>query len=134
MAEIQPESQVSQNSQPVSSGAPASQGPSENDVKENKTIAAIAYIGILCFVPLLTKKDSPFAQFHAKQGLVLFISEIVWWILCFGLGFIPILGLIIIWLGNLCLVVLSLVGLVRALNGERWKMPVLGEWAEKIKI
>ena len=134
MAEIQPESQVSQNTQPTSPEAPTSQGTGEDDVQKNKTIAAIAYISILCFVPLLTKKDSPFAQFHAKQGLVLFICEVIWWILSFGLIFIPILGLIIIWLVNLCLVVLSLVGLVRALNGERWKMPVLGDWAEKIKI
>jgi len=133
MAEIQPESQVS-STPATSSETPVSGGPSTDDVKENKTIAAISYISILCFVPLLTKKDSPFAQFHAKQGLVLFICEIVWWILSFGLIFIPILGLIIIWLVNLCLVVLSLVGLVRALNGERWKMPVLGDWAEKIKI
>ena len=134
MAEIQPESQVSQNTQPASPEAPTSQGTGGDDVQKNKTIAAIAYISILCFVPLLTNKDSPFAQFHAKQGLALFICEVVWWILSFGLVFIPILGLIIIWLGNLCLVVLSLVGLIRALNGERWKMPVLGDWATKIKI
>jgi len=134
MAEIQPESQVSQNAQPVSSGAPTPQGPSGDDVKENKTIAAIAYISVLCFVPLLTKKNSPFAQFHAKQGLVLFISEIVWWVLSFGLAFIPILGLMLIWLVNLGFIVLSLIGIIRALNGEKWKMPVLGNWAEKIKI
>ena len=134
MAEIQPESQVSQNTQPAPPEAPTSQGTGGDDVQKNKTIAAIAYISILCFVPLLTKKDSPFAQFHAKQGLVLFICEIVWWILSLGLVFIPFLGLIIIWLVNLCLVVLSLVGLIRALNGERWKMPILGDWAEKIKI
>ena len=45
----------------------------END----KYVAAISYLWILCFVPLFLKKKSKFAQHHAKQGLVLFIAEIL---------------------------------------------------------
>src|SRR3989339_630004 len=44
----------------------------EQDVEENKTVAALSYAWILCLVPLLGKRNSKFAQFHAKQGLVLF--------------------------------------------------------------
>ncbi len=49
----------------------------QKDVEENKIMAVIAYFGILCLIPLLAKKDSPYAQFHAKQGLVLFITGII---------------------------------------------------------
>ena len=34
-------------------------------------------LGILCLVPILAAKDSPFAKYHANQGLVLFLLEIV---------------------------------------------------------
>ena len=47
------------------------------DIKKNKKIAAIGYIGILCFIPLLLKPNSRFAHFHAKQGLILFIAEVL---------------------------------------------------------
>ena len=50
--------------------APAPSGSSK-DVEENKAMAAIGYLGILFLIPLLANKDSPFAQYHAKQGMVL---------------------------------------------------------------
>lgn len=45
----------------------------EKDLEENENLfAALSYISILFIIPLLFKKDSKFAQFHGKQGLVLF--------------------------------------------------------------
>ena len=44
---------------------------------DNKIIAALSYIGILCLIPLLAKKDSKFAQEHGKQGLIMLIAWIV---------------------------------------------------------
>ena len=49
---------------------------SDPDVEANKTVAALSYISILFLVPLLGKRDSKFAQFHAKQGLILFTTRI----------------------------------------------------------
>lgn len=57
-----------------SSSAKAS---ADKDIEANKTLAALSYAWILCLVPLLGRRDSKFAQFHAKQGLVLFIIEII---------------------------------------------------------
>ncbi|EKD47008.1 MAG: hypothetical protein ACD_66C00259G0004, partial [uncultured bacterium] len=45
----------------------------KKDIEDNKVLAALSYIFILCFVPLLLARDSKFAQYHAKQGLVLFV-------------------------------------------------------------
>jgi hypothetical protein len=56
--------------------APASSGSSK-DAEDNRVMAAIGYLGILFLVPLLVKKDSPFAQFHAKQGLALFVFAVI---------------------------------------------------------
>lgn len=100
------------------------------DVEENKVVAAIGYLGILFLVPLLAKKDSPYAQFHAKQGMVLFIFSII-------LGFImiiPFLGWIIGAVGYLFTVVLFIMGLVNALGGKKQPLPLIGQFAEQIKI
>ena len=99
---------------------------SGKDVEENKQVAALSYIWILCLVPLLTKRDSKYAQFHAKQGLVLFIAEIigslVFWI--------PIIG----WLLWVAAIILAIMGIIKALAGEWWEMPFLAQYAKKLNI
>ncbi len=101
-------------------------------IEEGKIWAFIGYWGILFLVPLLGKKDNKFALFHGKQGLVLFIF---WIIVVWILGFIPIIGWFIFRpLGWLICVILAIIGMVKSLQGQYWKMPVLGDIAEKIKI
>lgn len=96
------------------------------DVKANKNVAALSYFWVLCLVPLLGKKKSKFAQFHAKQGLILFIIEsiagLVAWFPFFGQLFI------------LVLIVVSAMGIIRAYNGEWWKVPFIYEWSKKINL
>ena len=96
------------------------------DVEDNKVIAALSYVGLLVLVPLLAKRDSPFAQFHARQGLVFLIIFMVGWLVFW----IPLIG----WLLWLAVAVLDIVGLVKALSGQAWKAPVIGDLAEKFKI
>ena len=72
---------------------------------------------------LLVKKDDEFVQFHAKQGLVLFIAGIVFMI-------IPIIG----WLANLVVFLAVIVGFIKAIQGERYEMPLVGDLAKKINI
>jgi len=88
----------------------------QNDVEENKVIAAISYLGILCLVPLLLKKDSQYAQFHGKQGLVLLIA----WVVFGAVMMIPILGWLVGLLGNIACLILMIVGLVNALQGVQY--------------
>ncbi len=100
------------------------------DIKSNRVMAAISYLGILCLIPLLLKKDSHFAQFHAKQGLVLFITGII---LSF-VNIIPLLGQIV-WLAAVAfIIVYSILGIVNCLKGKYWEIPILSEYAKKIKI
>lgn len=96
------------------------------DIEKNKTIAALSYVWILCLVPLLGKRDSKYAQFHAKQGLVLFIVEIV----ASLLFWFPFFGQLIM----LALVVISVMGIVKTLNGEWWEVPYIYEWSKKINL
>ncbi len=107
----------------------SSEGGSK-DVEENKAIAAIGYLGILFLIPLLAKKDSPFAQYHAKQGMVLFIFEVIFSFIVV----IPILGWVISPIGWLFAFILFIMGIINALGGKKQPLPVIGQFAEKIKI
>lgn len=47
------------------------------DVDLNTTIAAVSYIYILSVIVLFIRRDSRFAQFHARQGTVLFCLALI---------------------------------------------------------
>ena len=98
----------------------------DKDIEENKIIAAIAYIGFLCLIPLIAKKDSKFAQFHGKQGLVLFIIEVigsvVFWIPLFG----QLLAVLIM--------IVAIIGIIKALQGEYYKLPIIQDIVEKFSL
>mgnify|MGYP001610869036 CR=1 FL=1 len=102
------------------------------DVQDNKVMAAISYLWILCFIPLLVKKDSKFVQEHAKQGTVLFIA----WVIVTIVGtIIPFLGwMIILPIGNIIITVIAIVGIIKALMGEFWEIPVIGAYRSKINL
>lgn len=100
------------------------------DIEDSKVFAAIGYLGILCFVPLLLKKDSPFAQMHGKQALVLFIAEII----VSFVNVIPLIGQLIWFVASIVFLIISIVGVIRAAQGEAWQIPILSEYAEKIKL
>ena len=102
----------------------------DKEIEEGKIYAVIGYLGILCIIPLLLKKDNKFAHFHAKQGLVLFIGEVGAAIL----NIVPVLGQLIWILAVLVFSILSLAGIIQSLMSNYWKMPVIGDIAEKISI
>jgi len=103
-----------------------------SDIEEGKIQAFLAYWGILCLIPLLAKRDNSFALFHGKQGLILWIAMIFVSFLGFA---IPVVGWFVIGpIGGLLLFIRAVIGMVKSLSGEYWKMPLLGGLAEKIEI
>lgn len=100
------------------------------DVEENKIFAALSYIWILFIIPLITKRESKFAVEHAKQGLVLFIIELIitvlWWI--------PILGYILGYILSAIVAVVSIIAFIYALQGRFWKIPFVYEFAKSFKF
>ena len=104
--------------------------PKQTHLPDDRFIAAIGYIGVLCVVPLILKRDSKFSQHHGKQGLVLLIAWMVLWV---G-NIIPILGQIVWLLGSFALIILMILGIINALNGKFWEMPILGSFAKNLKF
>lgn len=110
--QVKPEEQKTENS-------------SQKDIQENRAVTFLSYLGFLCLVPLLAKKESKFAQFHAKQGLVLLIAWIIG-----GITMAIGIGLII----NVGVIVLSIMGLINVNDGNMKDLPIVGDLAKKINI
>lgn len=92
--------------------------------------AVLSYLWVLCLIPVFMKKDDGFVRFHARQGVMLFIVEI-------GIGvisIIPGLGGFIYLLGMIVCGLVSLVGIVQVLMGNKWEIPLISKWAEKLRI
>ena len=109
----------------------------DKSIEEGKIFAFIGYWALFFLVPILAKKDNKFALFHGKQGMVLCIAIIAVIIVFSILSFIPYLGflfMIIEWLAFIAMGVFGIIGMIQALTGKYWKMPILGDIAEKIKI
>jgi uncharacterized membrane protein len=122
---------MDQNPTPPSvSQPPIIQQTGPKDVADNKLLAIIGYLGILCLLPLLLAKNSAFAQFHGKQALVLLIA----WVLLCVVGMVPILGWIVAFFGNILGLVLMIVGMVNAGKGEMKELPWIGQYAKKLNF
>lgn len=91
----------------------------KNITSEQKLWGVLSYIGILSLVALFLKKD-PFVHGHAKQGFLIFVGE------CFML--VPVINFLFGWLIGLVAFVLAIIGIVKVMNGESWKVPFIGEW------
>lgn len=88
--------------------------------------------GIIFF--LIEKRDAV-VRWHAAQSIVFGIAWVVVWIGFTVLSFIPVLG----WFVWLLWIPLFIVGfivwifcLIKGYSGEKWRMPVLAPYADKI--
>jgi len=95
-----------------------------------RVVSAIGYLGVLFLIPLFLMKDSPYAQFHAKQSLVIFIL----WAVNGVLFAIPLLGWFVSLVGTILLFALTLFAMVRAYLGDRWEIPLIAPFAKKINF
>jgi len=97
--------------------------PTESDIQQNKGMAIVAYI--LFFIPLLAAKESPYAQYHARQGFNLFLLALASNVI---LGIIPIIGWLLLPLVNLGIFALLIIGILAAANGQVKPLPLIGKY------
>lgn len=95
--------------------------------EQDKIQLVLSYFGIFALIPFLTVKDSPFVQYHAKQGLVL---NVLGGVVLTIVSAIPVVGLLgcVLWPA---LLVIDVMAILKALKGERWNIPVVSDLATK---
>lgn len=116
-----------------------------DDIVNNKGISVLSYLGPLVFIPLFARKNSPFAQFHAKQGVTLLALNILCtvissllemmldtrWILLGGFFGAFCIQLIRYSL-SACVVALAVFGIIHVVRGQKKPLPVIG-WIKIVK-
>ena len=97
----------------------------EDDISKNTAVSIIAYFGILSLIPYFLCKDSKFAMFNAKQGVNLFILEVICSLLANIINlFTPwFIARAIIYVVYLIFILLSLIGIINVLNGKAKELP-----------
>lgn len=97
------------------------------DIQTNKVWAALSYVGILFILPLLVNGgQSCYAKYHANQGFILFLTNIVVGIASAILGKIPVLGAVLSALLSLASLALMIIGIINAANGKAKQLPLIG--------
>jgi uncharacterized membrane protein len=110
-----------------------------------KGLAWLSYVGLLFLIPLFARKDSEYCKFHVKEGATLFAVDLAYLIVksillliidlptrTYYYGFYIHSGLyhvfnILFSLGYIFLVVVSIMGIVRAATGKKLELPLIGK-------
>lgn len=104
--------------------------------------------GLLCYILglvtglifFLIEKTNPVVRFHAAQSIVFSVATIALWIMLtilsiivyqisWTLGNLFNLITLLIWLG---LFIVWIILLVKGYSGQKWKLPFLGDFAERM--
>lgn len=85
--------------------------------------AALSYMGVLVLVPIVSgATNHPFVKFHAKQGLVLLIGEVIAILAAYWVSYVG--GILF-----LLMLLASIAGLFSSLHEEKWFIPGIGNLA-----
>lgn len=102
-------------------------------------LAYVTIIPAILFLVIEPYNKNRFVRFHSFQNLFLHVAAFVCWIALFiisaVLAFIPILGHLVaflLWMVlSVGLLVVWIMLLIKANQGQMWKLPVIGDMAEK---
>lgn len=123
---------------PPYSGGPGA-GPGGTAGGGDRTLMLVlSYAWLASLIPLFTKRDDAEIQWHAKNGLVLAVAITVIQI------FFTVFGYYFPWIGCLVsivpcalgvgYVVVVIIAMIKAINGQRLRVPMLTDQAEKLNI
>jgi uncharacterized membrane protein len=107
--------------------------------EEDKVMLVFSYLWVLALVPFMVTRRE-YVRWHAKQGLILCgVACIVFLVIIFAGAILATLSKVFAWLFGFALLnlvllylALALVCVIKALRGERWAVPFLGDLVEKI--
>jgi uncharacterized membrane protein len=110
--------------------------PNQSGLSDNAAggLAYITFIPALIFLLVEPFNKNPYVRFHSWQSIFLTIAWIAADVVLIILGHMPFIGLInlILWpLVALGFLILWIIALINAFNGKRFKLPILGDLAEK---
>ena len=108
----------------------------------DRWLSAIGYLSFLVAIPLFTKRKSPFLARHTRQAFALFFTELAGLVFLYiidsTLGRIAFLGILILIILKLVLFLfffsISVLGFMKAIFGQEWRIPYLDDLAKRIPV
>jgi len=99
----------------------------KQEAAQAKVISIFSYIGLLFLVPLIAGKENKFAQYHANQGLVLFIASFAIGFATKILAFVaPLLSMAISGVSGIVILVFAILGIINVCQLEAKPLPIIG--------
>jgi uncharacterized membrane protein len=114
--------------------------PDQELTDEDRVLLVFGYLGPLSLVTLMASRRE-FVKWHAKQGLALSATLFVLYPLLRTIHLLlerhawPVFGELFrmaLWMVVLGIFLMMLVCIIRGLEGERFRMPLLGELADRL--
>ncbi|MPY88440.1 MAG: DUF4870 domain-containing protein [Luteitalea sp.] len=101
---------------------------------EPNVAALLSYFLIVGIVFLVLEKESKFVRFHAMQSVALLVAWVAVWMALAIVGAIPVFGwlTVLLWpLVGLAFLIVWILCLVKAYQGEWFRLPILGDFSAK---
>lgn len=133
MPDYQPPQQQYQPPQPQP--GQYQQMPADQQAEEfkDKVFAFLSYLSILFLLPMFLRPQNKLCQYHARQGMGLFVA---WFMLVALRWFIirisPALANILYPLDLVVYVIFMIIGLVHVAQGQNTPLPLIGKSIEKL--
>lgn len=127
--ELTPEPAVDESPTPESARPTPTEDPSM--VEEERIAAILSYIPFLCFIPLVNIhwKENKEARFHARQGIMLFLIELI-----AVLMLVDDLARFVFRAILVGAAALAVAGVYFALQGKKYRLPFVSDLADKLKL
>ncbi len=115
-----------------------SQTSSTRDIRfneENKVKAILACIPIVGLILLFVEKEDQFVRYYGALYTMVGIVGLILSFIMMIIGVVPIIGWILACLSplvSLAILILIVIGMVKANNGEKFELPMLTDYAFKL--
>ena len=121
-----------ESNQDTSSNNAKASKPASSYSNDNTLMGVMSYLGPLVLIPIFAAKGNSFIRFHANQGLVLFIAEILWYVLLELITHLPYLLIfsilydVVYYVGICFMLLMIILGVISIVKGEEKELPVIG--------
>ena len=115
---------------PASVPPPIQPAPEATGLTSNMAggLAYITIIPAIIFLVVAPYNRDPFVRFHSWQSLILGVG---WFVLRLILVFIPILGHLVAMILSIIILIVWLIAMLKAFQGQEWKIPIVGDLAKQ---
>ena len=104
-------------------------GKTSTGIQPNVAALLSYVLGVLTgIIFFIIEKENKFVRFHAMQSIIVFGGLFV---LQLVLAFIPVIGAILVPVISIGSLILWVVLMIKAYQGEKFKLPMIGGIAEK---